>query len=46
MSEVIELAKRVRTGAMNQMEKFIEKKIGTNFKPIDNASSTGCGCSQ
>lgn len=44
--EAVELAKRVRTGAMNQMDQFIGKRFGLNNKPIGNGSETRCGCSQ
>ena len=44
--EVVELAKRVRQGAMNQMDQFLTKKIGLANKSADNNSQTRCGCSQ
>ena len=44
--EVVELAKRVRQGAMNQMDKFLTKKLGLENKSVDSDSQTRCGCSQ
>ncbi|MFX1259621.1 MAG: hypothetical protein ACFFAN_17340 [Promethearchaeota archaeon] len=44
--EGLELAKKVRQGAMNQMDQFLTVKIGLNNKSIDSDSQTRCGCSQ
>ena len=46
ISEVIELAKGIRAGAMNQMDQFYLKKLGLEGKAPVTSSSTGCGCSQ
>lgn len=46
ISEVVELAKRIRIGAMNQMDQFYLKKLGIEEKSHEIGSETGCGCSQ
>ena len=44
--EAVELAKRIRSGAMNQMDQFYLKKFRFDEKPVSNGTETGCGCSQ
>jgi len=46
ISEVVELAKRIRIGAMNQMDQFYLKKLGIEEKSHETGSEAGCGCSQ